>query len=96
MGCDPKHPMEPNQVPWKWYEDTLTDKNSISISEQSVEEWLKKLDKSGLSGKYKCWIYQHGLLPRLIRPITVYQVPYVEEVEMTGNTPWFLHLLCST
>ncbi|XP_060744907.1 uncharacterized protein LOC132858536 [Tachysurus vachellii] len=46
----------------KCYDDFLSDKNSISSTGKQVEVWLKKIDKSGLPGKYKCWIYQHGLL----------------------------------
>lgn len=32
-------------------------------------------DKSGLPGKYKCWIYQHGLLQRLVCLLTAFKVP---------------------
>ncbi len=58
----------------KWYDDSLSDKNSISSTRKQVEKWLKKIEKSGLHGKYKCWIYQHGLLPRLMWLLTVYEV----------------------
>lgn len=58
----------------KWYDDSLSDRNSISSTGRQVEEWLEKIDKSGLPGKYKCWIYQHGLLPRLMWLLTVYEV----------------------
>ncbi len=40
----------------KWYDDSPSDKNSISNTGKQVEEWLKNIDKSGLPGKYKCWI----------------------------------------
>ncbi|KAL0183880.1 hypothetical protein M9458_019576, partial [Cirrhinus mrigala] len=33
------------------------------------------IDKSGLPGKFKAWIYQHGVLPRLLWPLSVYEVP---------------------
>ena len=33
------------------------------------------VDKSGLPGKFKAWIYQHGILPRLLWPLLVYDVP---------------------
>ncbi|GAA6111895.1 uncharacterized protein LOC122132692 [Tachysurus ichikawai] len=71
----------------KWYDDSLSDKNSISSTGKQVEEWLKKIDKSGLPGKYKCWIFQHGLLPRLMWLLTVYEVllPTVEEMERKFN-----------
>ena len=54
---------------------------------KQVEECLKKIDKSGLPGKYKCWIYQHGLLPRLMWLLTVYEVllSTVEEMERKFN-----------
>ncbi len=71
----------------KWYDDSLSDKNSISSTGKQVEEWLEKIDKSGLPGKYKCWIYQHGLLPRLMWLLTVYEVllSTVEEMERKFN-----------
>lgn len=71
----------------KWYDDTLTDKNNISSTEHQAGEWLRKIDRSGLPGKYKCWIYQHGLLPRLMWLLTVYEVPItlVEGLERSFN-----------
>jgi len=33
------------------------------------------VDKSGLPGKFKAWIYQHGILPRILWPLLVYEVP---------------------
>ncbi|KAK0135439.1 Retrovirus-related Pol polyprotein from type-1 retrotransposable element R2 [Merluccius polli] len=71
----------------KWYDDSLSDKNSISSSEKQVDEWLNKIDKSGLPGKYKCWIYQHGLLQRLMWLLTIYEVPItsVEGLERKFN-----------
>nr|XP_055036896.1 uncharacterized protein LOC129424307 [Misgurnus anguillicaudatus] len=70
-----------------WYDDSLSDKNNISSTREQVEEWLKKIDKADLPGKYKCWIYQHGLLPRLMWLLTVYEVllQTVEEMERKFN-----------
>ncbi|KAI4902387.1 hypothetical protein NFI96_019478 [Prochilodus magdalenae] len=33
------------------------------------------VDKSGLPGKFKAWMYQHGILPQLLWPLLVYDVP---------------------
>ena len=33
------------------------------------------MDKSGLPGKFKAWIYQHGVLPRILWPLLVYEFP---------------------
>jgi hypothetical protein len=40
-----------------------------------VEDGLKKIDRSNLTGKYKAWLYQHALLPRLVWPMMLYEVP---------------------
>ena len=42
------------------------------------------VDKFGLPGKFKAWIYQHGMLPRILWPLLVYDVPIstVEGFEM--------------
>lgn len=40
-----------------------------------VEVQLRALEKSGLSGKYNAWGYQHGVLPRLLWSLLVYEVP---------------------
>ena len=71
----------------KWYDDTLGDRNNISGTARQADEWLRRIDKSGLPGKFKSWIYQHGLLPRLMWLLTVYQIPMtaVEGVERKVN-----------
>jgi len=33
------------------------------------------VDKSGLPGKFKAWIYQHGILPQILWPLLIYEVP---------------------
>lgn len=62
----------------EWFDDSLTDKNSISSTEKQIEEILKKIDHSGLPGKCKRRIYQHGLFQRLLCLLTVYEVPIVD------------------
>lgn len=67
----------------KCYDDSLSDKKNVFNFGKQVEDWWKKLDKSSLPGKYKCWICQHGLLPRLLW----LEVPLtgVKEVEKKSN-----------
>ena len=48
-----------------------------------AKTWLTSLEKSGLPGKY-AWGYQHGVLPRLLWPLLVYEVP-ISTVE--GHLP---------
>ena len=72
----------------KWYDETLKDKNSIDDMRSQMKDWMKKTDKSELPGKYKAWIYQHGILPRLSWLLTIYEVPIstVEELERAANS----------
>ncbi|XP_034721949.1 uncharacterized protein LOC117940937, partial [Etheostoma cragini] len=71
----------------RWYDNSLSDRNSIASMEKQLEEWLRRIEKSGLPGKFKAWLYQHGLLPRLMWLLTVYEVPMtcVEGMERKIN-----------
>ncbi|XP_066271283.1 uncharacterized protein [Branchiostoma lanceolatum] len=71
----------------KWYDDTLSDRTNVSSTMKQIEEWLRRIEKSGLPGKFKAWLYQHGMLPRLMWLLTVYEVPMtrVEEMERKVN-----------
>lgn len=40
-----------------------------------MDKHLSAVDKSGLPGKFKSWIYQHAILPRILWPLLVYSVP---------------------
>ncbi|KAL3972927.1 tetraspanin-7 [Sarotherodon galilaeus] len=62
----------------------LKDAASIQATNEDLETWLSSVDKSGLPGKFKAWIYQHGILPQILWPLLVYEVPIstVEGFEM--------------
>ncbi|XP_063448172.1 uncharacterized protein LOC134727719 [Mytilus trossulus] len=72
----------------KWFNNTLSDKLNVEDTYKQLDDWLKAVDKSGLPGKYKAWIYQHGILPRLLWPLLVYDVPMttVEGMERISNS----------
>ena len=44
------------------------------FSERDTTEKMVNIDKTGLPGKFKAWIFQHGLLPRLIWPQMLYDI----------------------
>lgn len=48
---------------------------------------MKKTVKSLLPGKFKTWLYQHGLLPRLLWLFTLYEFPMtvLEGIERKTN-----------
>ncbi|KAL7849539.1 hypothetical protein SRHO_G00211620 [Serrasalmus rhombeus] len=54
---------------------SLKDSTSIQSTCAELDGWLKSVDKSGLPGKFKAWVYQHGVLPRILWPILVYAIP---------------------
>ncbi|CAC5398521.1 unnamed protein product [Mytilus coruscus] len=73
----------------KWFDDTLKHNTSVKAVQTQVIEWLKKADKSGLPGKFKAWVYQHGLLlPRLTWLLMIYDmtVTTVEAVKRKINS----------
>lgn len=59
----------------KWYVPFLNDRSSVSRTKRQVEEWLRKIECSGLPGKFKARLFQHSLLPRLKWLLTIYEVP---------------------
>ena len=69
----------------KWYDATLQDGNNIKRIKNQLTEGLKQIDKSGLPGKFKAWLFQNGLLPRLMWPLMLYEVAttVVEGLERT-------------
>ncbi|XP_073716891.1 uncharacterized protein [Misgurnus anguillicaudatus] len=59
----------------KIFDSTLKDKVAVEAAHRELKSWLSAVDKSGLPGKFKAWIYQHGILPRLLWPLLIYEVP---------------------
>ncbi|XP_077372334.1 uncharacterized protein LOC144033646 [Festucalex cinctus] len=59
----------------KIYDSTLKDTAALRATSEELGAWLTAVDKSGLPGKFKAWVYQHGILPRLLWPMLVYDVP---------------------
>lgn len=70
-----------------WYDAFLTDRNNVPRTEKQADEWLRKIDGSGLTGKFKAWLFQHGLLQRLMWLLTICEVPMtaVEGIERRVN-----------
>ena len=56
--------------------------NKLSVLAQ-IEKWLLSVDESELPGKFKVWIFQHGILPRILWLLMLYDFPLstVEKME---------------
>lgn len=67
----------------RWYDASLKDKEQVEQLRKEVASGLEKIDRTLLPGKLKLWCMQYGLLPRLLWPLTLYEVPLskVEKLE---------------
>ncbi|XP_052223903.1 uncharacterized protein LOC127839559 [Dreissena polymorpha] len=67
----------------KWYDASLKDTNNITRVKNQLQDGLKLIDQTGLPGKFKAWLYQHGFLPRLMWPLMLYEIATttVERIE---------------
>lgn len=59
----------------KWFRACLNDKEAVSDMLQQTTVWMKATDRSGLPGRFKTWCFQHGILPRILWPLLIYEVP---------------------
>ena len=50
----------------RWYSIPLTGRHRCTKIEKTARQGLTAIDESDLPGKLKAWIFQHGLLPRLL------------------------------
>jgi len=66
---------KPEESLGKVFDCSLRDTASIRDTNQELEAWLGAVEKAGLPGKFKAWIFQHGILPRTLWPLLVYEVP---------------------
>ena len=56
----------------KTFNGGLKDTAAKQKTIKDLEEWLTKIDKSGLP---KACLFQHAVLPRILWPLLVYDIP---------------------
>ena len=66
----------------KTYNKTLKDAEQIEEMVKKLKQELRRIQKSKVPGRYKAWMVQHRLLPRLTWPITIYNTPENKVEEM--------------
>ena len=80
----------------KLYNKTLNEQEQAEQVLVDLKQGLKKIDKIRLPGRYKAWMFQHMLLPRIMWPLTIYNIPEskVNEMQMriTGQLKRWLGL----
>ena len=66
----------------KVYDKTLSDRVQIEETVEELRRNLEKLERCRVPGRYKAWMIQHMVLPRLMWPLTIYHVPETRVREM--------------
>ena len=56
------------------YSIPLTDRHRGTEVQKVAVKGLKSIDKTCLPGRMKAWCYQHGLLPRLLCPLQMFEI----------------------
>ena len=69
------------------YSMPLTDRHRGTEVQKVALNRRKSIDKTCLPGKMKAWCYQHGLLPRLLWPLQMYEIAIfrVEWIQQYSN-----------
>ena len=80
----------------KLYNKTLNEREQAEEVLVELNQGLKKIEKTQIPGRYKAWMFQHMLLPRIMWPLTIYNIPEskVEEMQtrITGHLKRWLGL----
>ena len=67
----------------KEYNYTLSEQKQMEQTATTLASGIRKIEKTFIAGKYKAWMLQNMLIPRLMWPLTIYRFPQtrVEEME---------------
>ena len=67
----------------KTFNSSLKDTAAKQKTIKDLDEWLTKIDKSGLPGQFKAWLFQYAVLPRILWPLLFDDIPIttVESLE---------------
>ena len=67
------------------FDELISDKNQESATVSKMSDGLNAIARTPLQGRFKVWLLQFVLLPRLLWPLTIYEIekglPSVEEME---------------
>ena len=82
---------EPIRCLGKWFDKTLRDRDHTIATEDQLKEWLERIDQTSLPGKLKAWCFQHGIIPRLGWPFSMYEFPLTAVERMERSVSKFVH-----
>ena len=58
----------------KWYNESLNDREQLVQVMKQLKIYLNRIDRSMLPGKFKVWCLQNALIPKLMWPLSIYDV----------------------
>ena len=58
----------------KTFNSSLKDTAAKQKTIKDLEEWLRKIDKSGLPGRFRAWLFQHAVLSWILWPLLAYDI----------------------
>lgn len=80
----------------KIFDSSLKESASIKRTIKDFDKWFSKVDKSGLTGRFKACIYQHTTLSGILWPLLVLRGPYdnsrvpgEENQHLPSKMAWF-------
>ena len=78
---------EPVKSLGRVFDELLCDKNQEAATVNKMAIGLNAIARAPLQGRFKVWLLQFVLLPRLLWPLTIYEMglPSVEEMERKIN-----------
>ena len=76
---------EPVKSLGRVFDESLTDKSMRGAILQQTIEGLQAIEAAPLQGRFKVWMFQFVLLPRLLWPLTVYKIGLSVVEKLEGN-----------
>ena len=69
----------------KVFTRSLTDREQADQTAEELERSLRELEKCQVPGRYKAWMIQHMIIPRLMWPLSIYRIPETKIREMQAK-----------
>ena len=78
---------EPIKYLGKWYNSSMKDVENTKNVMKQLQDYISKVEKCLLPGRFKAWIYHHGVIPKMRWPLMMYEMPLtqVEKMEKICN-----------
>jgi hypothetical protein len=69
---------EPIKYLGKWYNSSLKDISNVKNVCIQLKEYMKKIEKCTIPGRFKAWMFHHGVIPKMRWPLMMYEMPITQ------------------